>query len=244
MSVDRLLIRPGEQATFGGPETWDGVQATWDDVPVVWGAPEGGTADGQPIMLGRHEAHDTTWWWWTALGPALNQQRTNRDLLGWLDGVGRLLGQVDDLVRPGWDRLLDPTAADHRWLPWLAQWTGADPDSTGLRQEIVDRVSWQRGTPEAIVDAVRRVGPQTVLLEERVGGDPAAVRVTVLAAETVDEAAVVRAVAGAMPAGLTATVVVEAGSVYSEVVSEYATYADLTAAHPTYSSLRAWDPGA
>lgn len=86
--------------------------------------------------------------------------------------------------------LVDPAAADAGWLPWLAQLVGVD--LTGLtvteqRTALADpSTAWDHGTPGAIADAARAglSGTQTVEVTPHYDGDPFAIGLGTLTAET------------------------------------------------------------
>jgi hypothetical protein len=158
--------------------------------------------------------------------------------LGWpllilLAGMGAAFGPVHDLVRdtddgPGWSALLDPARCPEWALPWLAQLAGVtltpDAPATQWREEITSPPAFQRGTPQAIVDATRRTltGDQRVTLYERDGG-PWQITVITYTSETPDAAAAEAAARSQKPAGLLMTFRVDPGWSVGQLEDTYST---------------------
>lgn len=117
----------------------------------------------------------------------------------------------------GWSVMLDPTLAPERALPWLGQLVGAvvPVGSTEADARAIVRAvpTWARGTPAAIVAAVRLLltGTKSATLTERYGGSAYAVRLNVYAAEVPDVTALTAAFKAALPAGIVGTVQVLIG---------------------------------
>lgn len=204
---------------------------------------------GGPVMMVDTTVHPTSRLLFEAVGPALNDDQTNLVLLAWLDGVGRLLGRVDDVVRAdGWRRMVDPGRTDPGWLPWLGLWVGVRVDglaSVGLqRAQVVGRSGAGRGTAAALVAAVRETlsGDRSVLVVERADDDVALVRVTLLASEVESEVASEVAVRSVLPAGLLLDLQVVSTQTYAELAAEFGTYAGLAAEFGTYADVKRWDP--
>jgi hypothetical protein len=155
--------------------------------------------------------HPTTDRLYEAIGPGITGTDTGT-LHNWIEGPGRLLGEVDDVVRdtdlPGWAPELTYERT-HR-PRWTGQFLGVQiPDSandTTARNLIRDRPSFRRGTPEAISAAARTTltGTQYVTLFEREGG-AYKLRVQTFTEETPDSAATQAAILAQKPAGLTLT---------------------------------------
>lgn len=192
--------------------------------------------------------HATTLELYDALGPG---QTTGDDeggylLLRLLEGVGSLLGDVDDRVRAtaeggGWEQELDVDTT--RSPRWLGQFVGVRiPDGTPLvraRELVRERRAFRRGSPAALRDAARNLltGTRRVDLFERDGGNAYRVRVRTYESETPDPAAVYAALLEAKPAGLLLEHEVYPGASYDDRDARYATYDALDAAAPTYDDL-------
>jgi len=105
---------------------------------------------------------------WKFLPPFLQTQdaANNYTFLTWLDGIGQQQQILDNLLRddtqgnPGWSIVLDVTRCPTYALPWLAQFVGVrfNGATVGndalMRQAIVNKTGFSRGTPAAIVAAV------------------------------------------------------------------------------------------
>lgn len=206
------------------------------------------------------DVHPTTELLHEALGPALTSgDDGDAALLGWLDGPGHLLGDVDDLVRDtpqrqGWAWVLDPDQCPLWALPWVANYTGNPDDPTldeaSRRLRQVEGPAEDRGTPRGIRAAVRvtLAGGRRVLIEERTAADGtadgAAYRVTTFTVETPDAAATAAAVVDSAPAGLRvrASHRVRAAATIAELAVAYPTIADLVAAFATVADVVAYLP--
>jgi hypothetical protein len=170
------------------------------------------------------------------------------------------LDTVDALVQPQaavpWAPVYDLDAASDPRLP--GQLTGTTvPDGLTAAQQrawIRDRSSWSRGTPAAMVAAVRPLltGYQRVDLYERtsptsgLGGAPWQLLVRVYAAQLgagVTLAQVQAAAETQRPVGVVMTVDVAAGATYGHMTATHGpTYAAYQAAFPTYESARTHMP--
>lgn len=141
--------------------------------------------------------------------------------LRFLAGLAAAFGELHDIVRdtdegPGWSSVLDPVRAPEWALPWTALFAGVTL-TPGLseaqrRDEITSPPAFQRGTPQAIVDATARTltGAKRVTLRERDGG-PWLITVITYTADTPDAAAAERAARSQKPAGLLMTFRVDTG---------------------------------
>jgi hypothetical protein len=178
-------------------------------------------------------------------------------LLAFVDTLGQMLQGAADLCEdgpngePGWSIILDIDRVPDAGLDYLGQfigmhfYTGITPNQK--RQQIRDRVSWQRGTPASIIAAVRLflTGTQTVQLSER-DSSPyhfnVAIWTTEAPTDTSSTSPVVRYVNQfAKPAGLQWTLTVNPGSppsityggiytrgdTYSSIYTTFQTYADI-----------------
>jgi hypothetical protein len=128
----------------------------------------------------------------TALGEAiyarLGPVAVQDEALGWplltlVQALAEMARQVEELVRPAdiarhaWDPLLDVDLSPDWNLPYLGQFVGVrvTPGATPAqaRAQIKAEGGFQRGTPAAMVAAVRAtlVGTQYVFLKERDGDE-------------------------------------------------------------------------
>ncbi len=105
--------------------------------------------------------------------------------------------------------MTDPERAAADGLDWLGQFTGArfrasTPEQV-KRDAILYPPAFERGSLEAMQEAVRQTltGDRNVFVQERAGGDPFHLAVTVRSADTPDPAASERAARSQKPAGLT-----------------------------------------
>jgi Phage tail protein (Tail_P2_I) len=107
------------------------------------------------------------------------EARLGWPLLSYIDALGLMFQKGADLVQdgpngePGWSIILDINRCPDEGLPWLGQligmhfYQGIAADQ--MRQQIRDHLSWQRGTLNSIVQAIRLflTGTQTVQITER-----------------------------------------------------------------------------
>jgi hypothetical protein len=146
-----------------------------------------------------------------------------------------------DETKPPWSILMDIDNIPDEGLQWFGQFVGTvvNPNLTynEQRQQIRDRAGWQRGTPNAIINAVRALltGTQTVSLIER---DTSAYHfnVATYGDETPDQNLVLLAIQHNKPAGLQFTYSIIGGS-----PSTAQTYENLFIDEPTYAGVYADD---
>jgi hypothetical protein len=169
--------------------------------------------------------------------------------LRFLCGLAAAFGELHDIVRdtdqgPGWSMVLDPTRAPVWALPWTALFAGVKL-TPGLseaewRDEITSPPAFQRGTPQAIIDATARTltGAKRVTLHERDGG-PWLITVITYTADTPDAAAAERAARSQKPAGLLMTFRVDPGWDVGTLEATYSTrtVGDVEAAFATVGDL-------
>lgn len=182
------------------------------------------------------------------LGPALRDQ-AGPVLEDLVDALTSELNTIDQLLQPtedGWAGAfdLDTTPAP----AWLGNTTGTRvPGGLTVDQQrayVLARPSWRRGTPAAMVAAVRATltGLQRVTVDER-DGSPWRLTVTVYAAETPDEAATLAAALSQKPVGIVLTLQVAQGASYAHMTALHGpTYADEAAEFPTYGDAIAHLP--
>jgi len=173
-------------------------------------------------------------------------------LLTFVNSMGEMFQTAADLVEdgpngePGWSIILDIDRAKDEGLDFLGQFIGmhfyTGIDAATKRQQIRDKISWQRGTPKSIIAAVRLflTGTKSVVLQERDTG-PYHFQVTVQTAEApADTTSLVSYVNRfAKPAGLQWTLVVgtAAPSTYGTIYNRGDLYADLYATFQTYNDV-------
>ena len=134
-----------------------------------------------------------------------------------IDPLYDLLAGPDSPWAPAFDpelaaEVLSPEFAAEI-LAWVGQFVGVrrrqDLPPAGQRIRLMETSNARRGSPAAIVGAARQhaIGPDgtpetaTVILLERVGGDPYHFAVTMYASEVPDAAATIRAIDEQTPAG-------------------------------------------
>jgi hypothetical protein len=182
--------------------------------------------------------------WWTSI---LDQ--------GVDDGLTPTVGTyVNDLLitegfQPGYGAALNPRVASGSQLQYLAQFVGVQlpsgvSDATA-RSLILEEGGFHRGTPAAVIAAVKRnlSGTQSVSLLERINGlgnpDAYSFQIVVLTAEVISAAALVAAVNAVKPGGLTWVLVQTTMWIISELEAGYTTISRVEAAFSTVSNLEA-----
>lgn len=157
--------------------------------------------------------------------------------------------QIDSVIRdtddgPGWSALLDANRCPVWALRWLGQLVGVaivpGTPEEAARNAIRTPAGWRRGTPQAIIDAVRPTltGTQTVILLER-DTDAYHLTVATFTDETPDTAATEAAALSQKPAGLLMDVVTTAHWAYITLATSEASYTALAAAFADYTALAA-----
>lgn len=193
------------------------------------------------------QVHPSTVRLYDAIGPGITR---DDDTGGWLllrllDGIGAEIGAIDDVARDsetslGWVRELDPDTTTRPG--WLAQFVGSRvPTGTSLaeaREIVRARPTLRRGSPGALIDAVRRTltGTRRVDLFERTP-DVNHITVRTYASETPDPAATERAARSQKPVRRVLVMEVFPGLPYDERDARFATYDEMDAAFPTYDAL-------
>jgi hypothetical protein len=184
------------------------------------------------------------------LGPVAVQDET----LGWplltlVQGLAEMARQVEDLVRPAdiarhtWDPLLDVDLSPDWNLPYLGQFVGVrvTPGATPVqaRAQIKAEGGFQRGTPAAMVAAVRAtlVGSQYVFLRER-DGDEDHITVVTRTADTPAPAVTLAAAVSQKAAGLILAHIVTSVRTYVENTTLAPTYAARSATYANYAASR------
>lgn len=147
---------------------------------------------------------------------------------------------LDLLIRdtadgPGWSIVLDVAAVPAEGLVWLSQLAGVvlrkprdgetlEDWAVYARMAIVEQGGRQRGTPAAIVSAVRDTltGLRSVRLIERAAGNPWALTLITRTTETPDAAATVAAALTQKPAGIVLTHVISDDPLWVETTKTWA----------------------
>jgi hypothetical protein len=176
-------------------------------------------------------------------------------LLAFVNTMGEMFQPAADLCEdgpngePGWSVVLDINRVADEGLDYLAQFLGLHfyigIDAPTKRQQIRDHVSWQRGTVDSILAAVRLylTGTKTVQLSER---DTSAYHfnVTIWQAEApADTTALVAYVNKfAKPGGLWWTLTVNTGTppplTYKDIYDPGWTYKFIYDTFETYGDIR------
>lgn len=172
----------------------------------------------------------------------------NDDLRNYVDSIGQMTREIEDLVRddadgnPGWSSILDADRCALQFLPWLAQAVGVVlPDGLSeadQRLYIKSTYGWKRGRPEAIKAAPIKhlTGDRKVMLYERTP-DAYGYTVITFASQTPDSALVLADLLAAKPAGLNLTYLVHPGQSYQDIYDNYATYQLVYTTYPTYEAI-------
>lgn len=200
----------------------------------------------------------------TSLGERLRQRTSplapSDELYGWAHAIlcgalGKALEQVGEVfdppdpVPPG-APLLDVELCPDWALPWLAQIVGVTIPSGATpaqaRALISDVAGWQRGTPAALEAAAAQylTGTKTVYFRERDAGDPYALEVVTITAETPDPAAVQAALMRQKPGGIVLTSRQTETWDWQQVVQDVATWTALKTTYATWQGVITKTPGA
>jgi hypothetical protein len=166
-----------------------------------------------------------------------------------LESIGIAFEQIEVLAdaTPQWKDLLDIDTIPDEGLAWFGQLSGTvvNPNLTPAqqRQQIRNLDGWSRGTPQAIVNAVRPLltGTQTVNLVER---DTNAYHfyIATYSGETPDSNLVNLTIANNKPAGLQYQYTIIAGlpgtsTTYANVYIDFGNYAAIYVQKQTYQDL-------
>lgn len=153
-----------------------------------------------------------------------------------------------------WQRLFDVDTAPMFVLPWLAQLVGerlpVGVDENGARDWIKISPNWLRGTPQGIVNSVKRLltGRQVVQFRERshLDGtyDARCIAILTYASETPDEEAVRQALRRNVPANLLWEYNVIDAATWALVEAGMANWTELEATYgPTWGNVAGAQPG-
>jgi hypothetical protein len=183
------------------------------------------------------------------------ENQTGWALITYLGALGQMLQDLDylahapDAQHPVWFNLIDLDAVPDNGVPWLGQFIGihAQPGLTPAqqRQQLRDRVGWQRGTPAAVSAAIALflTGTKTVQMNER-DSSPYHFTATIWANElTPNTATQVTNYVNqfAKPAGLQWTLTVNPGSppavTYAQIYTRGDTYGSIYTSFQTYADI-------
>lgn len=175
-------------------------------------------------------------------------------LLKYIGATGEMFQDIEDLVRdqdgkPGWSQLIDLDRTPDRALRWLGQFIGvtipANVDAVTARAMIRAHLGWNRGTPQAMRDALSftLTGEKHVIFIER---DGSAYRLTVITrtSETPSTLNSYMALLSQKPAGLSLNYIVAPGRTWLEVRMENAIWGDARSRYINYEDMRGTYPTA
>ena len=166
-----------------------------------------------------------------ALGPWARADES-KDLLLLVDSIFNQISSLFDLVsdsetHTGWGKILDAHEVPDWAISWLAQFLGIDVPlnvAPSIQRErlLNPSTGWERGTPQAVRAAVRRVlsGSQYVEIYERAGGEAYVFEVRTVASQSPDLQVIIDEVNKVKPAGLIMT------HAFTEYISESGTWAE------------------
>lgn len=154
---------------------------------------------------------------------------------------------------PGWSTLLDPYNCPAQFLPFLAQFNGANVpvglDATTARAVIIGESAQHRGTVASVVSAVTRnlTGTQFVVVEERLNAlgdeDPYHFLVLVRPEEVISVQAITDSVNAIKPGGVMWTLIQTDGWIISQMEASQVTISALEANFATINGLENDRPG-
>lgn len=156
--------------------------------------------------------------------------------------ISEPLVEPDSLARD-FGQIWDVDSRQGAQLDHAAQYVGVTRPATysdeQMRTLIRERPAYQRGSPEAIVSAVRArlTGSRRVELTERDGGNRNALRIRIYLSEIVSLPDVEAAVLEQKPAGLVAVIEPFPGQDWGDVVARFATWQDVIDAYPTWQDV-------
>jgi hypothetical protein len=153
----------------------------------------------------------------------------------------------DSSGRPGWALLMDPDTCPEKALPWLAQFVGVGlrdiSDPAEQRDKIKDQPARRRGTPQAMIQAVKATltGTQVVILRERNDGTaveaPYNMVLITFTSQTPHPAKTSAVAHAEKDAGLLLEVLVEDGQDWQLLIDENATWADVISTYSTWDDV-------
>jgi hypothetical protein len=193
------------------------------------------------------------WWerlepWWTN-----DLQTYTQAIAGMWDAIEPYASDPDNEIET-WQALWDVDVAPLSGLPWLAQTVGEHVPvgytADQARAWITTSPRWVRGTPQGIVNAVKRLltGGQVVQFRERshMDGtyDDDTISVVTYASETPNQAAVIQALRRNVPADIVVEYQVISQATWALVQAGQANWAALQSTYgPTWTAVAGAKPG-
>jgi hypothetical protein len=180
------------------------------------------------------------------------------DLTDYAEAIGQMYAQVelfaaDTETQVGWQPLWDVDLMPAYGLPWLAQTVG-ERIPVGLaedaaREQIRKTPNQFRGTPSAIIDAVKAplTGGKRVWFRERFNGsesDEDWIAIATYASETPDERAVLNALRRTVPGDIDVFYEVLTGATWALLETPVTTWGALEVTYgPTWANIAGATPG-
>jgi hypothetical protein len=165
------------------------------------------------------------------------------------DGIYAMIQPVSDLIaeRPdglhGWANMVDIEAIPSQYLPYLAQFVGAEtqPGLTDAQQRayIMSLPGFNRGRPATIVSVTQATltGTQFVDLQERYDGNAWRYNVVTKPSETPNPSLTQAAIQSQKPGPDQFIFTMTEVATYEWLAGEYETYGDLPDQYATYGDL-------
>jgi hypothetical protein len=160
--------------------------------------------------------------------------------------------QVAEIIDPPdpllpWEPLFDLDLCPDWALPWLGQLVGVRVpiglSEDDMRRFVRELALHKRGSPEAIIAAAKfaLTGSQTVILHERDAGSAYRIEVVTFTNETLDPAALTRAILSQKPGGIVLASITTTGWIYQDMTLAFTGkfYKDIVTTYPTYAHLTA-----
>lgn len=186
------------------------------------------------------------------LDPIHDADEVNDLLLDLCEAVTYPQAALENIIRGDddfdpFERAVDLEEAPLWLLPWLSclvgeEWGG--PSSEVLREQIRDRPRRRRGTPAAIIAAVKRTltGSKTATLVTRVGGNPNVIFLQTIPSQTPAPTYTYNEVLRVAPAWVQLSNIVSDQLTYAELDAQNATYVNAQGKYGIYANLRADNP--
>lgn len=158
-----------------------------------------------------------------------------------VEPVAEIVQERDGLV--SWERLFDPDLCPEEFLPYLAQYVGAELTPDLSEQDKRDKISqpetWQRGTVPALIADVKRTltGTKTVLVAPRYQGFAYRLKVRTLASETPSTGLTRAAVLRHKPKGTVLILDHVTAQDYDDVASKSDDYDDVASDYVDYTDV-------
>jgi hypothetical protein len=202
--------------------------------------------DEVPLASFAHELYEE-------LAPITIEDKANGYALAqYVAAIGGMIQDIADLSRApsAWGDIMDPDTCPPEGLGWLAQMVGIrlpqQITADEARAIIKDQVSWRRGTPRGIREAIGRLltGTKHVGIIERADGDPYKVAITTWTDETPDPAAITALLSddgpnAILPAGIIWTYATTAGTMlFGELEATGKTFGQVKTDYASFGALK------